>query len=226
MANIDKEILGELSKELAALKERLSLLEKRIEELTAVPAESDEPIDMSIEAIGGEWLAESEAAAPAPVEPAPVETAPDTAEPEAPVEFAEPDDLPETSVEPEPEAPAEPQPAESEPTQPAPQPTPEPAEEPALKRQPSSPASLPWKRDTVGIRVKNIRSAISLMDRVMFINMLFGENVALYDKTIADLNNLDSFEDAIVYVEDHFPDWDLTSDQVYMFMMSVRKKLG
>ncbi|MBR6347181.1 MAG: hypothetical protein IKR69_07320 [Bacteroidales bacterium] len=196
MAKIDKENLKEILNEIQRLSSRLKELEERVVSMMEEPAtaDDDEPVDMSMEEVGGFDV-------DAVAEPLAAE------EPVAEEPVAE-DLLP------------EPEPAVEEPE-------PEPAsEEPVLRRQPSSAPGLPWKRDTVGIRVKNIRSAISLMDRALFINILFKQDVVLYDKTIAELNALENFDDAVVYVEDHFPDWNLSSDAVYSFMMSVRKKLG
>ena len=85
---------------------------------------------------------------------------------------------------------------------------------------------LAWKTDFPGIRVKNIRSAISLIDRAQFIGKLFGEDFSLYDKTISELNELETLDDAVRYITGNFPDWDLKSDLVYSFMMAIRKKLG
>ena len=74
--------------------------------------------------------------------------------------------------------------------------------------------------------VKNLRSAISLFDRALFINTLFKEDYSLYDKTISELNQVASFPEAIDYILTNFPDWNLASDVVYSFMMALRKKLG
>ena len=64
------------------------------------------------------------------------------------------------------------------------------------------------------------------MDRAQFIAKLFGEDFALYDKTISELNDLTTLDEAVQYVTGHFPDWNLSSDLVYSFMMAIRKKLG
>ena len=87
-------------------------------------------------------------------------------------------------------------------------------------------AHLPWRTDKPGLPVKNIRSGISLLDRALFIGTLFKEDFALYDKTIADLNAMSSLDQAVDYIREHFPSWNLKSDVVYHFMMSVRKKLS
>ena len=87
-------------------------------------------------------------------------------------------------------------------------------------------ARLPWRTDKPGLPVKNIRSGISLLDRALFIGTLFKEDFALYDQTISRLNECNSLEEAVQYIKEHFPQWNLRSDVVYHFMMAIRKKLG
>ncbi|MBQ3846440.1 MAG: hypothetical protein II761_02635, partial [Bacteroidales bacterium] len=86
--------------------------------------------------------------------------------------------------------------------------------------------SYAWQSAKPGMPVKNLRSAISLFDRALFINTLFKEDYSLYDKTISELNQVASFPEAIDYILTNFPDWNLASDVVYSFMMALRKKLG
>ncbi len=100
---------------------------------------------------------------------------------------------------------------------------------PSESKESHKPLALPqypWQTDRPGLPVKNIRSGISLLDRAMFVNTLFGEDPQLYANTIADLNEMEDLETAVDYIAAHFPDWDLRSDAVYHFMMSIRKKLG
>ena len=91
---------------------------------------------------------------------------------------------------------------------------------------PDETANLPWRKDNPGMLVKNIRSGISLLDRAQFIGTLFKEDFALYDNTIAALNNMTSLDEAVAYIKTNFPQWNLGSDVVYRFMMAIRKKLG
>jgi len=95
-----------------------------------------------------------------------------------------------------------------------------------LNPEPDETADLPWRKDKPGMQVKNIRSGISLYDRALFIGTLFKEDFALYDKTIAELNAMSSLGQAVDYIREHFPSWNLKSDVVYNFMMAIRKKLG
>jgi hypothetical protein len=112
-----------------------------------------------------------------------------------------------------------------------PEPVVEPEPEAPKASAPQAPAEddtahLPWRTDKPGIPVKNIRSGISLLDRALFIGTLFKEDFALYDQTIADLNAMSTLDEAVTYIREKFPHWNLKSDVVYHFMMSVRKKLG
>ena len=82
-----------------------------------------------------------------------------------------------------------------------------------------------WRTDMPGSPVSNIISAISLNDRVLFINTLFGEDPMKFRNTIDTLNAMGSISEAIGYVLNEFPQWNLDSDVVYRFMMAVRRKL-
>ena len=232
MENKRTEILQEIEAELASLKQQVLALEEKVEAFRQLPPEEEavEESDFTDMEIGVSDLPE----APAPV----VEEVAVQAEIE-PVEMdITVDDLPEPvveeapapSVEPEPAPAVEPEPVAVMEDLPEPEPVPEPATAPAPKPAPAAPRAdterLPWRLDKPGISVKNIRSGISLYDRALFIGTLFKEDYALYDKTIGDLNALSSLDEAVDYLLERFPDWNLKSDIVYNFMMAIRKKLG
>ena len=82
-----------------------------------------------------------------------------------------------------------------------------------------------WRTGLPGSPVRNILSAISLNDRVLFINTLFQEDPALFQSTIAQFNEMQTLDEAEAYIETHFPGWNLDSDIAYRFMMAVRRKL-
>lgn len=168
------------------------------------PADAEEELEVAVIESG-----EPEPAAAEPVAEEPVAEVPAAVEPVASEPVAE---VP-AAAEPVAEAPAAHEVA---------------ASEPAVK-QPV--AAMPqkryaWQTDLPGVPVKNIRSAISLYDRALFINTLFREDYALYDKTVGDLNAASSLEEAEKYLMTYFPDWNYGSEVVYGFMMAVRKKLG
>lgn len=84
----------------------------------------------------------------------------------------------------------------------------------------------PWRRDIPGSQVKDIRSAISLNDRVLFINTLFNQDAALFQETITKLNSLNTLDEALNYLYEKFPEWELESEVVYRFMMAVRRRIS
>lgn len=84
---------------------------------------------------------------------------------------------------------------------------------------------LAWKVAIPGTPVKNVISAISLNDRVLFINTLFKEDPMAFQEAIAAFNGMSSFEEAEDYVRTNHPDWNLNSDLVFRLMMAVRRKL-
>ena len=216
MENNRTEILQELEAALAALKEQVRAFEDQLEAFRQLPPEApvEEPAEESdftdIE-IGVSDLPEPEPVVedlPEP-EPEPVPDAEPVEAPAAPV----PEPVPDAEPEPVPE------PVEGPVEGPAEEPKPAPAPHPETER-------LPWRLDKPGLSVKNIRSGISLYDRALFIGTLFKEDYALYDKTIGELDALTSLDEAVDFLLERFPDWNLKSDIVYNFMMAIRKKLG
>lgn len=82
-----------------------------------------------------------------------------------------------------------------------------------------------WRTDMPGTAVKDIRSAISLNDRILFINFLFSEDPMAFQETLTKLNSMASFDEAATYMMSAFPNWDWESDTVYRFMMALRRRL-
>ena len=121
---------------------------------------------------------------------------------------------------------AEPEPEPAPVAEPAPVVAPEPVAASEPKPAPADTSNMAWRKDRPGIPVKNIRSGISLLDRAQFIGTLFKEDFALYDNTIAALNNMNGLDEAVSYIQEHFPQWNLGSEVAYRFIMAIRKKLG
>ena len=216
MENNRTEILQELEAELAALKEKVRAFEDKLEAFRQLPEEdAPEASDFTDVEIGVSDLPEPEPV----VEPEPViEEIPEQVRNEEQEPVPEPVEGPVLEPEPVPV----PEPVEGPEPEPEPEPVPEP--KPAVPRTETE--RLPWRLDKPGISVKNIRSGISLYDRALFIGTLFKEDYALYDKTIGELNALSTLDEAVDYLLERFPDWNLKSDIVYNFMMAIRKKLG
>ena len=213
------ELINELRAEIAALSLRVEQLEKQMAETQLLDFDAE-----TIEA------AEEPKAVPAEEPAAEVVTAAEEPAPEAvlaaeavPAEAVEPSVLEETA-----ELAAEP----AEPAEPA---ADAPAEAPiwdldiSLEGPGANPLpdlhSFQWMMDIPGGEVANLISGISLNDRVLFINTLFREDPKLFQKTVTQLNAMASIEDAVSFLVNHFPEWNLSSELVYRFMMAVRRKL-
>ena len=233
------ELINELRAEIAALSLRVEQLEKQMAETQLLDFDA-ETIEAAEEPKAVEPAPEAvlDAEAPAP-EAEPAE------EPEAePAEAVEPSMLEETA-----ELAAEPaEPAADAPAAEEPEAAEAPAEAPeaVLVEEPAAEApiwdldislegtgvnplpdlhSFQWMMDIPGGEVANLISGISLNDRVLFINTLFREDPKLFQKTVAQLNAMASIEDAVSFLVNHFPEWNLNSELVYRFMMAVRRKL-
>lgn len=83
-----------------------------------------------------------------------------------------------------------------------------------------------WRTDRPGMPVRNIISAISLNDRVYLINTLFGEDPLLFQETISKFNAMGGLSEALDFISENHPDWDMNSEPVYRLMMAVRRKLS
>lgn len=82
-----------------------------------------------------------------------------------------------------------------------------------------------WSVDMPGPEVKDVRSAISLNDRVMFISTLFREDSMLFQDVVGHINGMSDLGKVVAYLQATFPEWDMNSDSVYRFMMAVRRKI-
>lgn len=240
-----KEILAELDAELSALKARVGEIEKKVELLrNELDLEPAEPLDLGT----ADYLYDIADAVP---EDIPAENVPEAVADDMPADmFAEnagenvgesvPDDIPEAESESEPEAEPETEDlpeedgfslfggmAEDE------EPKAKKTKAPSEHRQYSGHKVIAdqkygneaWRNDMPGPEVKDVRSAISLNDRVMFISTLFRDDSMLFQDVINKINALTTLEKAVQYLKENFPEWDMDSELVYRFMMSVRRKI-
>lgn len=197
---------------LAEIKEYLQKIEQSVAELEslapmALKEVPSEPVDLDID-LPEEAQPEPEAS---PV-PEPVQVPEPTPEPE-PVQEPEPAPIPDPTPEPMPEPVPEPEPEEEMPPQ-------GPAIIDVVTRKRA------WEIDIPGAPVGNILSAISLNDRLLFINSLFKKDPVLFQDTIRRFNGMADLAAAEDFIQQNFPDWNLESDTVYRFMMAVRRKLS
>ena len=253
MEKNSQELLEELVARLAEVRGQLDVIQSKVDELMILKAQdADEPGDIDIDHedflsdIAVEVPVPEQIAAEAePAEPEPVET---SVEPDLPEAAIEPD-LPESEpsepvVANEPEEPADAQDAAA--------PVSVNADEAGdvnslfgavedvhkahrkglndravsvkavMDMKPEKPE---WYTAIPGPEVKDIRSAISLNDRVMFITTLFRDDSMLFQDVVSKVNAMTSLDKVADYLTSTFPEWDMYSDMVYRFMMAVRRKL-
>lgn len=89
----------------------------------------------------------------------------------------------------------------------------------------SRPDKPRWYTDIPGSEVKDVRSAISLNDRLLFICSLFRDDSMLFQDVVNRINSFPTLEKAVEYLSETFPEWDIYSDNVHRFMMAVRRKI-
>lgn len=82
-----------------------------------------------------------------------------------------------------------------------------------------------WRTDMPGAPVKDIRSAISLNDRVIFINYLFNEDPMAFQEALTKINQMESLDQVVKFALTSHPEWDMDSEVVYRFMMAVRRRV-
>ena len=95
---------------------------------------------------------------------------------------------------------------------------PDPVIEP-IKEEPASP-----KAAVYGKAVDDIRLAISLGDRFLYQRELFGQNAELMQRTLTELNELNSFDEAIRYISRF--NWDTESSTYQQFLVTLHRRFG
>lgn len=202
--------LHEMSALVAALSAKNLQLEAKIAALEARPTQVVEKV---VEVV--------KEAAPAAVAPAPEVKVEKLNESED-IALDEETGLPELEVEfvdePEP-APVAPAPAEA-PVEEAPA-TPAPKEEPAPTLQDAAQAEAV---SSVVPKIDNLSKAISLGDKFLFQRELFGGNGELMTKTIGQLNEMKSLDEAKAFIQKNFGHWDKESNAYELFTNLLKRR--
>ena len=251
MENRQQQILAEIQELMSSVRSQLEKLDAKIQEFQQYADPQGDalaPIDIEIDDsyLDAEVVVEADLDFETSQEPEPQPIPVEVSEPEI---IAEPE--PEIVAEPEPEIVAEPEPEVVVEPEPEPEPEPLPAVFPeddddddlplfaepesifeAAQKLPKARKAMidvmedkqAWRTDMPGAPVKDILSAISLNDRVQFINVLFNEDPALFQQARAKINSLETLDEAIDYVTSTY-NWDMGSQVVYRFMMAVRRKV-
>ena len=239
MENRHQQILSEIKSLMASVRVQLEQLDVKMAELQQSFEPQSiviEPTDFSIDDITS-----VEGLASLPELQTVVEIEPVTAEHEMAV--SEPEDIvPEQEAvvsDPEPVAEQETVVSEPETVVSEPEPVSEPVakvavEQPVLADKVASRQAVidamaskqAWRTDMPGSPVRDVRAAIALVDRALFINTLFGEDAASFINAVNAVNQMTSLDEAVEYITENYPGWDMESDIVYRFMMAVRRKVN
>lgn len=127
---------------------------------------------------------------------------------------------------PEPVAQPEPVKEEPQPVVEEPQPVveePAPVVEEPVKEEPKEEPASP-KAMLYGKPVDDIRQAISLGDRFLYQRELFGQNAELMQRTLTELNELGSFDEALQYIGQF--GWDTESSTYQQFLVTLHRRFG
>lgn len=95
---------------------------------------------------------------------------------------------------------------------------------PAAEKATDKPAEAP-KTTAYGKPVSDLLKAISIGDRFLFQRELFDKSAELMLRTIADLNSLSTFGEAMEYLQQHF-DWDKELPSYELFMTALHRRFG
>lgn len=213
IATLDKTIeelqkaLNAANAALAVQRDLMEELEQRLVEVEARPAMDEEP-EVEVELLMDDdteepELVTAEVAGEEPVQETPAEAVEEPQEQLQP----EPATQPETIV--------------AEPAQE------EPKAEPAPAVAPAEPVHTDaHKANTAyGAPVTDLKQAISIGDRFLYQRELFGKNGELMQRTIADLNGLNTFDEAMEYIDRHF-NWDKEQPSYELFVNALHRRFA
>ncbi|MBR6550225.1 MAG: hypothetical protein IKT71_03385 [Paludibacteraceae bacterium] len=97
--------------------------------------------------------------------------------------------------------------------------------EPVTSEPAPAPRPTPTQTSLFGSAVEDIRQAISLGDRFLFQRELFAGNGELMQKTLDEINSLNSLSEAMDYVLDNF-EWDKESTAVQLFENVLKRRFS
>lgn len=217
IATLDKTIeelqkaLNAANAALAVQRDLMEELEQRLVEVEARPAMDEEP-EVEVELLMDDDTEEPELVTAEVAEEEPVQETPAEA-------VEEPQERPQEQLQPEPAT--QPEPVVAEPAQE------EPKAEPAPAVAPAEPVHTDaHKANTAyGAPVTDLKQAISIGDRFLYQRELFGKNGELMQRTIADLNGLNTFDEAMEYIDRHF-NWDKEQPSYELFVNALHRRFA
>lgn len=213
IATLDKTIeelqkaLNAANAALAVQRDLMEELEQRLVEVEARPAMDEEP-EVEVELLMDDDTEEPELVTAEVAEEEPVQ--------ETPAEAVE---QPQEQLQPEPAT--QPEPVVAEPAQEKPKAEPAPAVAPAEPVH----TDVHKANTAYGAPVTDLKQAISIGDRFLYQRELFGKNGELMQRTIADLNGLNTFDEAMEYIDRHF-NWDKEQPSYELFVNALHRRFA
>lgn len=217
IATLDKTIeelqkaLNAANAALAVQRDLMEELEQRLVEVEARPAINEEP-EVEVELLMDDDTEEQELVTAEVAEEEPVQ--------ETPAEAVEqPQEQLQEQLQPEPAT--QPETVVAEPAQE------EPKAEPAPAVAPAEPVHTDAHKvnTAYGAPVTDLKQAISIGDRFLYQRELFGKNGELMQRTIADLNGLNTFDEAMEYIDRHF-NWDKEQPSYELFVNALHRRFA
>ena len=226
MENKERQILSEIMDMMASVRSQIELLEAKVAELQLIAGQEDDdmaPIDLDLDGFDDlpfddvpEPVAEEPSVEEPEMEVVEDEPVVEVVEDEPEIEVVEDEPVVETVEEEDDDLPifAEPEPVVT-----------------VMDRKPkqavidSMTDKQAWRTDMPGSQVKDIRSAISLNDRILFINNLFDQDPMAFHDALTRINQMSSLDEVVEFLAAENPEWDFESETVYRFMMAVRRKI-
>lgn len=239
MENKEQQILAEIRTMMASLRQQMEALDAKMAQLQQLTQSDDEEltpivldIDTFAEPVEVSTVESVEVPAEEPVEvliEEPVEQVVEDLPMELVAEEVVEPEVVESEIQQEPVAETQPEPV----PEPVVEKQPEPVAEPEVEKKPVVQEAIidvmtekqAWRTAMPGTPVKDVRLAISLHERVLFINHLFSEDPMAFQTAVNKVNASESLEQVVEYVKETYPQWNLESDLVYRFMMAVRRKI-
>ena len=83
-----------------------------------------------------------------------------------------------------------------------------------------------WEVDIPGPHIDDIWDGIGLNDRLLFLRELFYGNEEDFRDVVARLNTMERLVQVTELIRERYPQWDEESDEVYRFYMTVRRRFN
>ncbi len=223
---MNENLIEALNAYTVALEQKTAALEQRVAQLEGLLAANttcDQQTATRLEQLQAQVAEQEERIANLEATPAPLPTTAENDEPEIEVELITEDEVEESEVVAE-ETPI----VEETPTKEVVEQAPLAEEEQPtenIKTEPLKIEEQPRTNGLYGKGVRDIRMAISIGDRFLFQRELFDKNPELLQKTLTEVNGLNTFEEAMAYIDSHFS-WDKELPAYELFINALHRRFG